>query len=142
MTEPLENVISPTGGRVSPTNEDWLYTLNEKKSGATNADLLAGLTARGVNTSTANIMISSIRKMVLALRKKTYRQIAWGSVLFVVGCFITFGSYASATEGGGRYLIMYGPILFGGARAVRALVDLKKYQDILDQTGASHVPAV
>jgi hypothetical protein len=142
MTETLENVISPIGGRVSPTNEDWLYTLNEKRSGATNAELLAGLTARGVNTSTANIMISSIRKMVLALRKKTYRQIAWGGFLFVVGCFITFGSYASAAQGGGRYLIMYGPILFGGARSVRALVDLKKYQDILDQTDAGHVPAL
>lgn len=142
MTETLENVIPQTGGRVSPTNEDWLYTLNEKRSGATNADLLTGLTARGVNASTANIMISSIKKMALALRKKTYRQIAWGSFLFVVGCFITFGSYASAAEGGGRYLIMYGPILFGGARSLRGLMNLKKYQDILDQTDAGHVPAL
>ena len=142
MTETLENVIPQTGGRVSPTNEDWLYTLNEKRSGATNADLLTGLTARGVNASTANIMISSIKKMALALRKKTYRQIAWGSFLFVVGCFITFGSYASAGEGGGRYLIMYGPILFGGARSLRGLMNLKKYQDILDQIDTSHIPAL
>jgi hypothetical protein len=53
--------------------------------------------------------------------KKHTRQMLIGAAMFVVGVIITVGSYsmAASSAGGGRYLITYGPIIFGAIRFVQ-----------------------
>jgi hypothetical protein len=47
------------------------------------------------------------------------RQMGYGAILIAIGLVITVGSYTMASSGGGGgYLLMWGPILFGIIRLV------------------------
>lgn len=54
------------------------------------------------------------------------RHMIFGGMIFVVGLVITFGSYAAASEsnGGGRFVMAWGAILFGAIRFLYGLVKL------------------
>lgn len=51
-------------------------------------------------------------------------KIAAGVGLFLLGVVITAATY-SAAEGGGHYMLMWGPIVFGPVMAFRGLAELK-----------------
>lgn len=44
-----------------------------------------------------------------------------GAVICGIGLVVTIGSYASAAVGGGRYVLAWGAIVFGGLRFFRGL---------------------
>ena len=54
-------------------------------------------------------------------RSKKQHNIVIGAILMTVGILITAGTYGSASESGGTYVIAYGPIVFGAIRIIRGL---------------------
>lgn len=57
-------------------------------------------------------------------RSQASGQIAFGAILVAVGIIVTIVTYGSASQGGGTYIIAYGPIIFGVIRMVRGLASL------------------
>jgi hypothetical protein len=51
-------------------------------------------------------------------------NMAIGALLCIAGIVITASTYSSASQSGGSYYIMYGPIIFGGWRFLKGLVQL------------------
>ena len=51
-------------------------------------------------------------------RSAAKRNMVFGAILFVVGLLITVGSFAAAADGngGGRYVVAWGAMIFGGIR--------------------------
>ena len=54
-------------------------------------------------------------------RSRKSRDIAIGAVLLTLGLLVTAGTYGSASESGGTYVIAYGPMIFGVIRLIRGL---------------------
>lgn len=53
------------------------------------------------------------------------RNMVFGGILFAVGLMITVSSYSSAADGaGGRYIVAWGAMIFGGLRFLYGLVRL------------------
>jgi hypothetical protein len=51
----------------------------------------------------------------------------FGGILFLVGLVITVGSYTAAADGGGgRHVVAWGAMIFGGGRFIYGLVKLTK----------------
>jgi hypothetical protein len=50
------------------------------------------------------------------------RNMVFGGILFAVGLMITVGSYSSAADGGGRYIVAWGAMIFGALRFIYGLV--------------------
>jgi hypothetical protein len=59
-------------------------------------------------------------------RSGANRQMAIGALLFVVGVVITAATYASASTGGGRYVVAYGAIIVGIVKMIRGAVALNQ----------------
>jgi hypothetical protein len=59
-----------------------------------------------------------------ARRSRATGQLTLGVVLLVVGIVITAVTYGSASNGGGSYVIAYGPIIVGVIKIVRGLMYL------------------
>jgi hypothetical protein len=54
-------------------------------------------------------------------RSRKQTDVVLGLLFLVVGLAITFGTYDSASQQGGTYIIAYGPIVFGVIRLFRGL---------------------
>lgn len=54
------------------------------------------------------------------------RSMLFGGIMFVVGLVITVGSYTAASDGngGGRYVVAWGAMIFGGIRFFYGLAKL------------------
>lgn len=59
-----------------------------------------------------------------AERAKGRTDLGYGLVLLVIGIVITAVTYGSASEGGGTYIVAYGPIIVGLIRIFRGLARL------------------
>jgi len=54
-------------------------------------------------------------------RSRRARDLALGGILLGLGLLITAGTYNSASQSGGTYIIAYGPMIVGGIRLFRGL---------------------
>lgn len=59
-----------------------------------------------------------------AAREAATRNIWFGGLICAVGIVVTVVSYSAAAEGGGRYVVAWGAVVFGGFRFIRGLVGL------------------
>ena len=50
-----------------------------------------------------------------ANRKSALRQMSLGAIAVVVGLVVSIGTYSSASNGGGTYFVLWGPVVFGAA---------------------------
>ena len=68
----------------------------------------------------------SVRReaMVEAKRKAAGKNLGFGLLWFVGGSLVTLLTYSSAASGGGKYVIAWGAILFGGIQALIGLFQL------------------
>ena len=47
-----------------------------------------------------------------------------GGAIALIGLAVTIGSYSAASEGGGRYVVMWGAVIFGGIKFLQGLGQL------------------
>lgn len=85
--------------------------LANKKSRQVVEKLLIG---RGASPETAKTVVMDAQYAVKkALRKKYAARMKRGFILTVIGIVITCGTYTFADSLGGRYVLFYGPVIFG-----------------------------
>ena len=91
---------------------------------------LSAIVSRPVNSPsgqspscTATGQTSGTQEAESTARQTGLTNMAVGAGLCILGIAITAGTYASASsgQGGGIYLIMWGPMLFGGWRFLKGL---------------------
>jgi hypothetical protein len=54
-------------------------------------------------------------------RAAKQRDVTYGAILLGLGLLITLGTYGSASQGGGTYIVAYGPMIYGAIRLFRGL---------------------
>jgi hypothetical protein len=86
------------------------------------------LVAKGLSPEEAINIAEEVEHIVeIEIRGKAKGQLTTGIILFLIGCFVTFGSYSNAVErGGGMYIVTYGLILSGIASLIRGAYTLSK----------------
>ena len=57
-------------------------------------------------------------------RQHAMNQIGIGAAFLVIGVIITAVTYGGASQGGGTYIVAYGPIIFGAIRMIRGFASL------------------
>ncbi|HYH05212.1 MAG TPA: hypothetical protein VEC37_19140 [Bacillota bacterium] len=77
------------------------------------------LTEQGVEKETASKVVEAVKEKINAQRKKAaYKDMIFGGLWCVGGLIVTVLTY-SAASGGGRYVVAWGAILFGGIQFFR-----------------------
>ena len=113
-------------------NQGLTWARGQLSAGARPETLLNGLTQQGWPEHDARQILNAAGTRPAAAPAIPYatpirrdssrhvRNMGVGLVMLVIGILITAGTYAFASsgEGGGTYLICYGPILFGFIRLV------------------------
>lgn len=74
-----------------------------------------------VAEATAEVLraVAYVRQQAAQARGAATRAAVIGSAWLAFGLFITIGSLLSVADGGGRYVVMWGAIIFGGYQAIR-----------------------
>jgi alginate O-acetyltransferase complex protein AlgI len=80
--------------------------------------------ARSSSTGVTDVPTHQRNDVGAVQRAAAYRHVTYGVILIVVGLIVTIGTYSSASEGGGAYVIAYGPIVYGFIRLARGLTSL------------------
>lgn len=56
------------------------------------------------------------------LREQKRKHLVYGGAWFAGGLILTIATHSAATEaGGGRYILAWGPMIYGAIRMLRAL---------------------
>lgn len=72
---------------------------------------------------------AALEETVREAKLRSARRSTWiGLGLFVAGLLLTIITYASASDGGGTYLIAYGPMLVGIVMLITGLIGAAKYR--------------
>jgi hypothetical protein len=83
-----------------------------------------GLTERGLDAEAAAIVTSNLMQAkARALKNAGRKNMLYGALWCIGGIVVTVLSYqAAANAGGGRYVLAWGAILFGGMQFFRGMI--------------------
>lgn len=83
-------------------------------------DTMTMLGERGVETDTAFAAIEKVENNLKGVDRKAGRKdMLWGAFWFIGGLTVTLVTYSDASQGGGRYTVAYGAIIFGLIQLIR-----------------------
>jgi len=86
-------------------------------------EVRTALMNRGMEENEAILMAESIESEINSAHKaKANKDMLWGAVWCVGGIIVTAATYSAASNGGGKYFVAWGAILFGGIQFVRGVV--------------------
>jgi hypothetical protein len=99
----------------------YMNAADMMKNGMSNYEIEKNLVSKGLDEQVARTIVSNLRAArTKALRDVALKQMAIGGVICIVGLVITIGTYQAA-QGGGRYVVAWGAIIFGGFQFFRGL---------------------
>lgn len=105
-------------------NEAWQTANNLHQGGVPAAAIYEIVVKKGVDPATAQQMVDNVSKMKINPGKaEGRRDMLIGGLWIAGGLVITIGTYMAA-QGGGRYLITYGPIIYGVIRFFKGVSKL------------------
>ncbi len=111
----------------------YKYAAALLREGKSRSEVEDALVAKGIERSTASVVVDKILSsraeaspsvsLAAARSEEGSRNMMIGGLICVVGIIITVVSYSSASSGsgGGRYVVAWGAILWGGIRFFRGL---------------------
>lgn len=80
------------------------------------------LLARGLDEASADIVISNLELQIEEARKKrANKDMLYGALWCIGGTVITVATYSAASNGGGRYFVAWGAILYGAIQFFKGL---------------------
>ncbi len=86
-------------------------------------EVKTALMERGMTEDEATIMADSIESEIENAHKaKANKDMLWGAVWCIGGTIVTAATYSAASNGGGRYVVAWGAIVFGGIQFIRGLI--------------------
>jgi hypothetical protein len=93
--------------------------------GADPADVRANLTHGGVDAHAAARAVANANQLKVAARLQAAKTNMFYGALWCIGGFaVTAITYQAAAAGGGRYILAWGAILFGGIQFFRGVIQL------------------
>lgn len=109
---PAQPVYGPDQLRLQ--NEGWNTARNMHAGGIHPATIYDVLVKKGIDPPAAQRIVQSATSVPASSGKsEAGKDMLIGGGLIVLGLAITIGTYAAASDGGGYYLISYGPIIYG-----------------------------
>lgn len=128
-TEPIpkSNQSGDAGPRINDQRARYVV-IDSLDAGKSPDEIREKLNAYGFSNLDANRIIENV--MAEQQRTREYNKIVrgggnlnmWmGGIICLLGTVMTVGSFMAASEGGGRYIIAWGAILFGGIQFFRGL---------------------
>ncbi|MEZ4299599.1 MAG: hypothetical protein R3B70_31915 [Polyangiaceae bacterium] len=107
----------------------YAYGASLLRAGKTSAEVEEALIEKGIPQETAALVVSRLVKareeIVVEASNKNKSQgqtnMALGALICIAGIVITAATYSAASEGGGRYVVAWGAIIFGAIRFFRGL---------------------
>jgi len=100
----------------------YSYAAELMKANNSDQHIIEALMEKGISESVSEVIVRNLRNARKeVLRKAGMKNIVIGLLWCVGGIVITAFTYSLASEGGGRYIITWGAILFGGIQAARGL---------------------
>lgn len=106
------------------------------REGKSRSEVEDALVAKGIERATAKVVIDKILTARAESatgpvidydggrnlkREEGSRNMVIGGLICLVGIVITVATYSAASEGGGRYVVAWGAIIFGAIRFFRGL---------------------
>jgi hypothetical protein len=90
----------------------------------------------GFDEGEANNVVTQLRQQFAQAKlDKAKSDIRTGGLWLLGGLVITIVSYSMVSEGGGTYLLCWGPIIFGGIQLFKGLEAEGKAKRELEETG-------
>jgi hypothetical protein len=100
----------------------YQYAADLLAVGISNQEIINKLKEKGLDDASASAVVTNVLKMRdQAARQSALKQIAIGAAICLVGMIITVGTYSAASPGGGRFVLAWGAIIFGGFQFIRGL---------------------
>lgn len=119
-------LTNPSHAMEQSLTGDQLYShaanllLNHNKN---SYEVKTSLMAKGVEEKDAVYIIDRLEQQIDdARKKKANKDMLYGALWCIGGTIVTVYSYSAASEGGGRYMVAWGAIIFGGVQFVRGLI--------------------
>jgi hypothetical protein len=107
------------------------YIQGRVKEGASRKAIVQELTQRGYNKTLAETMVDrASRGPVASVRRSGLLLLIAGIIITVISLGLTVGSYLSAVEQGGTYVVCCGLTLFGLYLTIRGITQLVKGREV------------
>ena len=98
----------------------FIYAAQEMRNGRSDYQIEKSLIERGLEKDSARAVVDKLASLRSeAQRNAAKRSMLIGGAIAIIGLIITLGTYAAASDGGGRYIVTWGAIIFGGIQFLR-----------------------
>jgi len=110
-----------------PSNDElirsiYAYAAQEMGKGTPDFAISQALVQRGLEKSVADTVVNNLAEVrSKAKRNAAFRTMGIGGLICIVGLAITIGSMQA---GGGRFVVAWGAIIFGGFRFFQGMLQL------------------
>lgn len=117
--------------QIKPSEEQhikavYAFAAEQLRSGVYPRDVQLMLIEKGLDHESARTVVSNLTRLRSeAIRKEAYKNMGYGALWCIGGIVVTLGTY-SAASGGGRFMVAWGAILFGGIQFFRGLFQLSE----------------
>lgn len=86
------------------------------------ADALHNLMQKGIDEEVARTIVNKIDDEIYeAKMKRANKDILYGALWCIGGTLVTAFTYSAASNGGGKYVVTYGAIIFGMVQLVKGI---------------------
>ncbi len=113
---------------ISPTPEQaeedvYGAAAEQMREGVAPSDILQTLTERGLDADAAATVVGDLEQARAMARKESARKnMLHGALWCIGGVAVTVLTYQAAAPAGGRYVVAWGAIVFGGIQFLRGLM--------------------
>jgi hypothetical protein len=115
-----ESVLTPEQG----LEAIYRFAKQQMRNGVALAVIKKSLIERGLDAETAGIVVSNLKQVkAKAIKSAGHKNMLYGALWCIGGLVVTALSYQAAMNaGGGRYVLAWGAILFGGIQFFRGMI--------------------
>lgn len=116
--------------QAAPTvNQDlravYQYAVQRMVAGASGQTIERELIDMGLPPESAQTMVTELLHTRLTARRRVaFKNMAVGGLFCAAGVVATVVTFAFALQGGGHYIVAYGPAIFGGIQFCRGFFQL------------------
>lgn len=100
----------------------YRYTAQQLNAGVSPSQVIQELVAGGLPKEDATTVVRQMRQAQSKAKQEAGRKnMLYGALWCIGGLAVTFFSYQSATNGGGKYVIAWGAVIFGAIQFFQGL---------------------
>ncbi|MCE9534168.1 MAG: hypothetical protein K8T89_24075 [Planctomycetes bacterium] len=105
----------------------YKFAAEQMRDGVAPAEIERKLVDQGLEVETAAIVVSNLTKAQADVIKEAGKKnMLYGALWCIGGILVTALTYGAAADGGGKYVVAWGAILFGGIQFIHGLMQSSK----------------